>query len=37
MISSCDIVVLRLPAEANEARNLIFARNFDDPVACRHA
>jgi hypothetical protein len=37
MISSCDTVILRLPARAGEARNLLFAGNFDDLVACRHA
>jgi hypothetical protein len=34
MISSCEIVILRLPAEAGEGRNLLFAHNFDYLVAC---
>jgi len=37
MISSCDIVILRLPAHSGQARNLLFARNLDYLVACRHA
>jgi hypothetical protein len=37
MISSRDIVILRLPAQAGEARNLLFANNFGYLVACRHA
>jgi len=37
MISSCDIVIPSLPAQAGDARNLLLARNFDYFVACRHA